>query len=159
MAYDVPTDVQGTDVIKAACKQARVDEDLVMVKFHIKGKETTHWVLTVNPKLFHALIGLKQLVVGWSRVKLAEHTRPTQCYNCSRYGHISSHCKNGETCLDCGKEKHQRNCNVKRCNNSVHVNQFYPPSQKASVDHLSLNTKCPTRLLEVGKLKRMIKYG
>lgn len=53
MAYDVPNDIQGTDAIKAACKQARVDEDLVMVKFHTKGKETTDWVLDVNPKSFH----------------------------------------------------------------------------------------------------------
>lgn len=70
IAYNVPNDAQETDVIKAACEQAKVDEGSMMVKFPLKGKETTHWVLEANPKTFPVLIGLKQLIVGWSMVKL-----------------------------------------------------------------------------------------
>lgn len=42
IAYDVLNEVQGTDVVKAACEQAKVDEDSVVVKFSTKKKETNH---------------------------------------------------------------------------------------------------------------------
>lgn len=49
ITYDIPIDVPGTKVIKAACEQANVEGGSVTVKFPIKGKETTHCVLEANP--------------------------------------------------------------------------------------------------------------
>lgn len=112
-------------------------------------------MLEANPSTFHNLMGLRRLVVGCNKVKLAEQMCATQCYMCGQYGHISGHCKSTEICLDCGKNKSQGECNETRCRSCVHVNQFYPVS---NVNHSSLNSTYPTRLLEVSKFKRRINY-
>lgn len=78
--YDIPNDVDGTDVLKAAHEQAGVDADALTVKFPINGKDATHWVILCSPKSFHVLLGLKRLKVGWTHSKIAEHLRVTQCY-------------------------------------------------------------------------------
>lgn len=114
IAYDVRKDIKGVDVIEAMQEKTEVEESSVTVKFPIKEKETTHWMFQTEPKTFHFLKRLGCLIVGWSRLKLTEHLKATQCFKCGHYGHISGHCKNANVCLDCHKGEHEVNCSEKR---------------------------------------------
>lgn len=104
----------------------------VTVKFPIKRTEATHWVLEVNPSSFHTLIGLRWLVVGWSKVKLAEHLRAIQCYKCNKYGHISGHCK---------------------------IERYALIAVRISIKVIAMKHGRNMVLLEIRKLKRQINYG
>lgn len=165
IVYDVPLDIEGTDVVQAAAEQAGVEVEHISIKFPIKGKDQRHWVLETTPEAFPPLKRLGKLVLGWSRSKISEHLRPTQCFRCGRYGHISRNCKNKEACLECGstKQPKSKSCAEGRCRsfcgNCEHVNQFYQPSERTSLDHSPLHPMCPTRALEVVKLKKRINYG
>lgn len=77
------------------------------MKFPIRGKELTNWVLETLPEVFYKLMSLRRLFICWSRSKMAKHLRTTQCYRCGRYGYISKSCKNKEVCLECGGRKYK----------------------------------------------------
>lgn len=72
--YDLPSDVKAADVVASATEQANFESRSITVKFSIKCKELTHWVLEITPDAFHKLRGLKRLVIPWSRSKIAQNT-------------------------------------------------------------------------------------
>lgn len=94
-------------MIVAAAEQASVEVESMSVKFPMGGKDLTYWVIEYAPSTFHKLLDLRRLVIGWSMSKTGEHLRATQCYKCSRYGHISSSCRKREACLECGSAKYK----------------------------------------------------
>lgn len=53
--YDVPKDINGTDVMKAAAEQAGVEFKCLKIKFPMKGRDFCHWVLETTPEAFHPL--------------------------------------------------------------------------------------------------------
>lgn len=72
IAYVISNEVEGADVVEAAVKQSGVE--VGSVKFLIRSRDLTNWVLEVTPKAFYALINLSRLVIGWTSSKLAEHS-------------------------------------------------------------------------------------
>lgn len=166
IVYDIPTDIEGTDVIGAAVEQAGLKEGSVSIKFPIKGKDLNHWVLECNSESFVALIKLRRLTLGWTKAKISEHLRPTQCFKCGQYGHISKVCPNKEVCLECGtprkdNEKKCKNphCGEKRCLNCKLVNKQFPAEQRVKINHSALNPQCPTRALEKSRMRKRTDYG
>lgn len=164
IVYDVPNDINGSDVIEAAAAQAGVECDEIKVKFPLKGKDYTNWVLESTPSAFRPIKSLSKVVIGWNRSKITEYIRPTQCFKCGRYGHIGKNCVNRDICLECGNSKKKKKaCSegkcTRHCSNCEHVNQFYPEQQRVNTDHSSLDPRCPTRALEIAKLRKRTNYG
>ena len=61
----------------------------------------------------------KEITVGYLKVKVALFVpNPMRCFNCSKFGHMSQHCKVAAKCTGCGKDKHEGQCEgPKLCSN------------------------------------------
>ena len=61
----------------------------------------------------------KEITVGCLKVKVALFVpNPMCCFNCNKFGHMSQHCKVAAKCPDCGKDKHEGQCEgPKLCSN------------------------------------------
>ena len=62
---------------------------------------------------------LKEIMVGYLKVKVTLFVpNPMCCFNCNKFGHTSQHCKVAAKCMDCGKDKHEGQCEgPKLCSN------------------------------------------
>ena len=62
---------------------------------------------------------LKEIMVSYLKVKVALFVpNPMRCFNCNKFGHTSQHCKVAVKCTDCGKDKHEGQCEgPKLCSN------------------------------------------
>ena len=61
----------------------------------------------------------KEITVGYLKVKVALFVpNPMRCFNCNQFGHTSQRCKVAAKCTDCGKDKHEGQCEgPKVCSN------------------------------------------
>ena len=61
----------------------------------------------------------KEITVGYLKVKVALFVpNPMRCFSCNKFGHTSQRCKFAAKCTDCGKDKHEGQCEgPKLCSN------------------------------------------
>lgn len=64
ICFVVPNNVSGEDVVEAAVRQSGPEDGSVRIKFPIKRKYMTNWVLVTALDAFRALINLRRLVIG-----------------------------------------------------------------------------------------------
>ena len=63
------------------------------------------------------------------------NAKPTQCYICLQYGHVSKYCKKpNQTCAHCGENHHQEKC--EKTDNA-------PKCCNCQGQHLATSTNCP----------------
>lgn len=56
---------------------------------------------------------LKQVYIGYKRVRVVDDTPLLQCFKCLGFGHLSMHCKNTERCGYCAEGHRTNECPVK----------------------------------------------
>ncbi|GBN91930.1 hypothetical protein AVEN_235980-1 [Araneus ventricosus] len=108
--YDVDIAVSKESFLQTFCQQNNVETEKISGTFSLKSKtkDKVHWVLQTDPKVFKTLMRGKKVYFEWARLSIREFLRPTRCYKCNRYGHISTKCEHEETCPRCGEEGHNK---------------------------------------------------
>ena len=76
----------------------------------------------------------QEVKVGYLNVPVAVYVpNPMRCFQCQRFGHHQSNCKNNKMCAVCGKESHG---DEKSCTEPAHC-------INCNGDHPSFSKKCP----------------
>ena len=53
----------------------------------------------------------KEIIIGYLNVKVELFIpNPLRCFNCNKFGHTSHHCRTRAKCQQCGKNKHEEQC-------------------------------------------------
>ncbi|GBM40775.1 hypothetical protein AVEN_177907-1 [Araneus ventricosus] len=129
--------------------------------FKLKSKQSgkCHWVIEVQPKTFHSLLRRKKVFFEWNRLSLREFLRPTRCYKCNRFGHISTNCQQAESCPQCGEEGHKKaECtNEAKCINCTEANNKYKLNHDTT--HAATDPSCPALAHETDQLISRTNYG
>ncbi|GBN71131.1 hypothetical protein AVEN_242870-1 [Araneus ventricosus] len=124
-----------------------------------RNRTKCHWVLEAQPTELKKILKKGKLAFEWSKLSLRKFVRPTRCYRCNNYGHISTRCEANETCPCCGEEGHKGqdceqppNCTACTAANKKH-------SKGYDTGHAVTHGDCPTYLREIAELKKRINYG
>ncbi|GBO09324.1 hypothetical protein AVEN_2999-1, partial [Araneus ventricosus] len=128
--YDVDETVDKTEFINILVNQNNgIKEQDIKSSFKLKSRQAgkSHWVIEAHPKAFHSLLRRRKIYFEWHMLSLREFLRPTRCYKCNRFGHISTNCQNAETCPQCGEEGHkQPDCKSEaKCINCTEANMKF----------------------------------
>lgn len=92
---------------------------------------STNWILETTPQAFQQFVSLGKVKIQWSRYNTKEYIRPTICYNCGKYGHISRFCRGDPKCDNCGQEP---NCNKARNEYlSVIIEHHFPKGDPTTI--------------------------
>ena len=76
----------------------------------------------ISTNTFFLTFGSPELpkeMVSYLKVKVPLFVlNPMRCFNCTKFGHMSQHCKVAAKCMGCGKDKHESQCEgPKLCSN------------------------------------------
>ncbi|GBN03979.1 hypothetical protein AVEN_20944-1 [Araneus ventricosus] len=128
--YDVDETVDKAEFINILVSQNDgIKEQDIKSSFKLKSRQAgkSHWVIEAHPKAFHSLLRRRKIYFEWHMLSLREFLRPTRCYKCNRFGHISTNCQNAETCPQCGEEGHkQPDCKSEaKCINCTEANMKF----------------------------------
>ena len=95
-----------TEIKTELQEQGVVEVHRVTVKRDTKKVPNNTLFLTLNtPEL------PKEITVGYLKVKVALFVpSPRRHFNCNKSGHMSQRCKVAGKCPDCGKDKHEGQC-------------------------------------------------
>jgi len=75
-----------------------------------RDKESVHWVIETPPDVLKKVEN-KKAFIGMCRCNMKLYTTMTQCFNCQRYGHTATRCKDAKpTCRNCAGEHDPRSC-------------------------------------------------
>ncbi|GBN25119.1 hypothetical protein AVEN_228896-1 [Araneus ventricosus] len=160
--YDVDEAVSKEDFIGTLANQNEgLREQDFPSCFKLKSKQSgkCHWVIEVQPKTFHSLLRRKKVFFEWNRLSLREFLRPTRCYKCNRFGHISTNCQQAESCPQCGEEGHKKaECtNEAKCINCTEANNKYKLNHDTT--HAATDPSCPALAHETDQLISRTNYG
>ncbi|XP_039435502.1 uncharacterized protein LOC120417492 [Culex pipiens pallens] len=113
-------------------------------------------IIEVNNDTFDALITAGKVNIGFDRCSVFEAIKVLRCFKCGEFGHMSTTCKNNETCSKCSESHKTSDCNstVMKCLNCLKKNN----EQKMNLDvnHAAFSSKCPVfRHLAAIKKDRM----
>ena len=92
-----------------------------------------------------------KVFVGHQYCKTYDLINLSPCYNCARYGHSTSRCKNESVCIKCSDNHNVKECknNKIECANCVYNNKVYRTN--LTTDHL------PTDRIKCSLLRKKIK--
>ncbi|GBN90280.1 hypothetical protein AVEN_79036-1 [Araneus ventricosus] len=157
--YDIDRTVPKEQLLSKLTAQNELDGNALKILFSIRARtqQKCHWVIEAEPQEFKRILQKGKLSFEWSRLSLREFVRPTRCYKCNEYGHISTRCEGKETCPNCGEEGHKGpDCvNRHKCVACTAANTKY----QKGYDTKHPATDCPSYLHEMVELRKRINYG
>ncbi|GBN68083.1 hypothetical protein AVEN_275510-1 [Araneus ventricosus] len=160
IVYDVDGTVTKENFIHTFCQQNEVDATKISGTFSLKSKmkDKMHWVIQTDPKTFKAIMRTKKVYFEWARLSIREFLRPTKCYKCNRYGHISTKCQHEETCPRCGEEGHKRDTCTKeaKCINCSEAAKKF--GRDIPANHEATSQSCLTHINELKALRQRTCY-
>ncbi|GBN91926.1 hypothetical protein AVEN_235976-1 [Araneus ventricosus] len=158
--YDVEANFPKENLLQTISQQNEVDIKQMKLLFQIKSKtkDKCHWVLETEPEALRKLLKARKVALEWTRLTVREFLRPTKCYKCCRYGHISINCKEEETCPRCGNTGHKRaDCDKEeKCVNCIDLNKKFQLTIDTS--HDSTDPNCEAHIREMKQLRNRTKY-
>lgn len=102
-----------------------------------------------------------RLFVGYQNCKIYDVINAKPCYNCGRFGHNGSKCRNDPVCLICAEEHSTSACNKKNnicCTNCKYVNEKY--GKKIKTDHMPYDSeKCEVLRNKINKEINSTEYN
>lgn len=156
---NVCNDLTSEEVKNLAKTQNHNIEIECIGKTGIKDKDTVDWVIEVTPQYRKLIMSRRSLYIGWSSCPVSDYTRPTRCFKCQMYGHISKYCNEAEdTCSHCADKGHafkacpNKDVSQKVCGNCKHW-------KRANINHSVNSSSCPGLELARKKIKTNTNYG
>ncbi|CAH2094187.1 unnamed protein product [Euphydryas editha] len=81
--------------------------------------------------------------IGWVNCRIKAVERPTRCFKCWYYGHLSSHCKSkvdrSKNCIKCGEENHRAD----KCEKEARCALCIEKGNTENCAHIAGCWKCP----------------
>jgi hypothetical protein len=117
-----------------------------------KRNKTDTVLMEVTPEIYKFIReNGSKVFVGHQSCKTYDLINISPCYNCARYGHSASKCKNESVCLKCSNNHNVNECknNKIECANCIYNNLKYRTN--LTTDHL------PTDRIKCTLLKKKIK--
>ncbi|GBN91933.1 hypothetical protein AVEN_235983-1 [Araneus ventricosus] len=140
-------------------EQLKREDFKVLFNLKSKNQGKSHWVIEVRPKAFRPLLRKKKIYHEWQRLSIREFLRPTRCYKCNHFGHISSNCSANENCPNCGQEGHKMaDCSqAPRCINCDDANKKFKLGYE--IDHAASDANCSSLQHQIQLLINRTDYG
>lgn len=155
--FNVQEDLDNEEIVRSMREQNNCFEE-INIKSKFKGRSGNNIVFSINPKSYNEVIKIKKVKIGWARVDMKEHLRPTICYKCGKYGHIGKVCRSDSICLKCGERNgRDHECRTIKCNNCIIFNNKF--HTKYPVDHSCTDKNCRILHKEVDRLSSRTDYG
>ncbi|GBN35891.1 hypothetical protein AVEN_131875-1 [Araneus ventricosus] len=130
----------------------------VLFSIRARTQQKCHWVIEAQPQEFKRILKKGKLSFEWSRLSLREFVRPTRCYKCNEYGHISTRCEGKETCPKCGEGHKGPDCvNQHKCTACTAANVKFQKGYNTG--HPATDSNCPSYLHEMVELRKRINYA
>ena len=126
-------------------------------------------IAKVSPDIYKTLINNERIFISLSSHRVTEHFHAIQCFNCQKFGHISSSplCKGNDaapkmTCLYCSEQHKSSQCPSKKvktnhkCANCL-ASVIHSVKNNAQ-NHTSTSKSCPLYKKEIERLKSLTYY-
>lgn len=125
---------------------------------HIKNKNTRTIFGECTAGLFHKMMEVKKLCIGWERYPIYEDLTVPKCYNCQGFYHKSIVCKSKMVCHICAGEHDGKTCEnqEKKCKNCLISNTKY--ETKYDTGHAANDKNCPSYKYQLEIIKSKIDY-
>ncbi|GBO19691.1 hypothetical protein AVEN_42078-1 [Araneus ventricosus] len=105
-----------------------------------------HWVLSLDPVVFHCISGTNRLHWGLGSLKFRPFSEPIQCFRCLKFGHVQSRCRAPEEhCSRCLGSHSYKNCTAaaSSCRNCHEYNRRNRVGPRLKVTHTAVSRHCP----------------
>jgi hypothetical protein len=103
----------------------------------------------------------RKIKLGWQICRIEDYLVANRCFKCSRFNHRHRNCRGEVTCPLCTDphtlKEFKAGSVVYKCINCVTFNK-HNPSKNVSVDHSSLDKKCPCMLAIIEKYRLNTEY-
>ena len=123
-------------------------------------KQTQNLVMEVGAQTRKLLIQ-KKMKLGWQICKIEDYVVAYKCFKCSRFNHRFHNCRGEVTCPLCAGTHMLKECTADprsyKCINCSTYNK-YNPSKNISVDHSSLDKRCPSMQAIIQKYRLNTDY-
>src|SRR5579863_7633401 len=149
--HGVPTDFSAQQIVTETSSDVPIIQARRFFKRNINSSPTpTETVLLT-------FIGTKKpnhVTIDLQRFRISEYKpRPTRCFKCQRFGHISTSCRGSSRCLQCGSSDHQQ-CNEQpRCPNCKGPHKASDRTCKVYTAEKSLLQKAQVQHVHISQLK------
>jgi len=89
----------------------------------------------------------RKIKPDWQICKIEDYLIAKRCFKCSRFNHRFCDCRGEVTCPLCAGTHTLKECTADprayKCTNCLTYNK-YNPSKNVSIDHSSLDKRCPS---------------
>jgi len=103
----------------------------------------------------------KKIKLGWQICKIEDYIVANRCFKCSRFNHRFRDCRGEVTCPQCAGTNILKECTADprsyKCISCSTYNK-YNPSKNISVDHSSLDKRCPSMQAVIEKYRLNTDY-
>ena len=161
---NVPEDISTTNIEDSILMQnpdLNLKKGEVAAKFsYVTKKMNRNLVVEVGADTRKTLLHRK-IKLGWQICRIEDYLVATRCFKCSRFNHRLRDCSGEVTCSLCTGPHTLKECTgdskIYKCINCVTYNK-HNPTKNISVDHSSLDKKCPSMQANIEKYRMNPKY-
>jgi len=161
---NIPEDISTTNIEDRMLMQ-NADLNLrkgeIVAKFsYVTKKMNRNLVVEVGADTRKILLQRK-IKIGWQICRIEDYLVANRCFKCSRFNHRHRDCKGEVTCPLCTGPHTLKECKADsmqhKCINCVTFNK-HNQSKNVSVNHSSLDKKCPSMLAIIEKYRLNTEY-
>jgi hypothetical protein len=120
----------------------------VLFKYNKSDSNTGNsWVVELHPKVYKCLKTTGHVFIGWRSHRFSEYLFINRCFNCHRFGHKSSECRDksnkGPVCGVCAGNHDHSDCKQpEKCINCVRHNTSPGAKQQFPTNHSVFSQEC-----------------
>lgn len=160
----MPEDIATTNIEESILMQnpdLNLERGDIAAKFsYIMKKMNRNFVVEVDAATRKTLLHNK-IKLGWQVCRIEDYLVASRCYKCSRFNHRFQECRGKVTCPLCTGPHTLKACTsdskTYTCINCVNYNT-YNPTKNISVNHSSLDRKCPSMHAVIEKYRLNTEY-
>jgi hypothetical protein len=160
---NIPEDISTTnseDTILMQNPDLNLRKGEIVAKFSFVTKKMNRNLVVEVGADTRKILLQRKVKLGWQICRIDDYLVANRCFKCSRFNHRIRDCRN-ETCPLCTGPHTLRECKadsmVHKCINCVAFNK-HNQRKTVSVDHSSLDKKCPSMLAIIEKYRLNIEY-
>jgi hypothetical protein len=160
---NIPEDISITnleDTLLAQNPDLKLRKGDIVAKFSYETKkQTRNLVMEVGAQTRKLLIQNKAKL-GWHICKIEDYVVANRCFKCSRFNHRVRDCRGEVTCPLCTGSHTLKECKTDpRSYKCINCSTYkYNPSKNISVDHSSLDKRCPSMQAIIEKYRLNTDY-